>query len=103
MNKTISGLLAYVSTIFAGLSWVEEADMILKIVSSILSLVLSGISLYFLIKAWYNKAKADGKITKEEIEEGAKIAEHGVTDIKDGVDTITQTIEDSSKKDEGKK
>lgn len=102
MNKTISGLLAYVSTIFAGLSWVEEADMILKIVSSILSLVLSGISLYFLIKAWYTKAKADGKITKEEIGEAVDIVKDKVEDGKTAVDTIVETI-DSSKKEEGKK
>ena len=35
---------------------------------------------------WYKNAKKDGKITKEEIEEGVKIVSDGSQNIKDSID-----------------
>lgn len=48
-----------------------------------LSILTSIILIAFRVWRWVKEAKADGKITKEEIEEGAKIIEDGAQEIAD--------------------
>ena len=38
------------------------------------------------LMSWYKNAKKDGKITQEEIDEGAKILQEGLTQIQNQVD-----------------
>ena len=42
------------------------------------------------LRAWWKEAKKDGKIDKEEMEEGAKIIEDGIK----GIQTIIQDKEE---------
>lgn len=50
-----------------------------------LSILTSVILIAFRIWRWVKDAKADGKITKEELEEGAKIIADGAEEISDKI------------------
>lgn len=53
-------------------------EQVLKIVSLILSIITSIAILVAKIRSWWKKAKADGKITKDEIKEGIDIVTDAV-------------------------
>ena len=71
-----------------------QTEEILRIVSLIIT-IIGGIITWIVIPIlnWYNKSKADGKITTDEIIEGANI-------IKDGVEKLDQETKKGEKKDE---
>lgn len=63
-----------------------QTNEILQIVELIISILTSLFILGINIYAWYKKAKADGKITSDEISEGAEIIKNGLEEIKDKTD-----------------
>ena len=85
-EATAGGVIGTIlSGIGAGLS-LEQVQQIISIISTCIGAIIvlvSGIIIPFV--KWYKKAKADGKITKEEIEEGKEIITNGVEDIKNVV------------------
>lgn len=65
----------------------EQLDHILSIICSVLGAIIVLItSIIIPLVQWYKKAKADGKITKEELEEGKKIISNGVEKTKESID-----------------
>ena len=50
-----------------------------------LSILTSIVLVTYRIWKWHNEATADGKITKDEIEEGAKIISDGLEEVNDKV------------------
>ena len=53
-------------------SWVftiAQTNEILQFIMFIMSIISTCFTIAFIIFKWYNKAKEDGKITKEEIED----------------------------------
>lgn len=56
------------------------------IISWALTILVGLVTLGFTIYSWYKKAKADGKITKEEVEEGV----HEVTEVIDDIKEKTK-------------
>ena len=46
-----------------------QTDTTLQIISLVLTIVATAFSIAFTIYKWYKSAKADGKITKDEIDE----------------------------------
>ena len=50
-----------------------------------LSILTSIVLVAYRIWKWHNEATADGKITKDEIEEGAKIISDGLEEVNDKV------------------
>lgn len=65
-NKEVASYGAnMLSAIFTGL----QTDEVLQIVSLILTIVATIFSISFTIFNWYKKAKEDGKITKEEVDD----------------------------------
>ena len=64
-----------------------ELDHIVSIVCAITGIAITVITCILIpfIK-WLKKAKADGKITKEELEEGKEIISNGVEEVKDALD-----------------
>ena len=87
MNK--KAILESVETVLnsagvaVGLAEIETILGIILLVVNISILVGRGI---FKLVAWYKKAKEDGEITKEEIEEGIKIIDETKNDIDQNVD-----------------
>ena len=65
----------------------EELDHICSIVCAVLGVIIVLItSVIIPLIQWHKKAKADGKITKDELEEAGKIISNGVEDVKDTLD-----------------
>lgn len=57
----------------------------LQIIEFVFSAVTSAVIIAFRIWRWIKDAKADGKITKEELEEGAKIIAEGAEEISEKI------------------
>ena len=57
-----------------------------RIVGLVLSVVISILIIVDKLRTWWKNAKADGRITRDEIEEGIKIIEDGTKEIKDHID-----------------
>lgn len=88
MKKELFGGIvgSVVSGAGAGIS-LETFDRILSIICSVSGILIAVITCIIipLIK-WYKNAKADGKITKEELEEGKEIAKNGIESVKNAKD-----------------
>lgn len=68
-----------------------QVEQALRIVSFILSILISILIIISRVIDWYKRAKADGKITKDEIEELGGIIHEGVKDIKEHVDSANES------------
>ena len=69
------------------LSTAIQPDRTLQIISMILTILSLTLSLIIKFKNWYRQAKADRKITKEELNEAVEIT-------KDGIEKINETIKE---------
>lgn len=63
----------------------SQTDEVFRIVSLVLTIISALIVLIRNILDWYNKAKQDGKIDKDEIKEVIDIVDEGVQDIQDKI------------------
>ena len=63
----------------------SQTDEVFRIVSLVLTIISALIVLIRNILDWYNKAKQDGKIDKDEIKEVIDIVDDGVQDIQDKI------------------
>ena len=74
-----------ISYIANGLTYVvalSQTNEIFQIVELVFAILTSVILLLYRLWKWYNEAKKDGKITREEIQDGIDIIIDGVEDIK---------------------
>ena len=62
-----------------------QTKEVFEIISLILSIIISILIITSKIITWFKKAKEDGKITKEEINEGVGIIVDGVNEVKDKI------------------
>lgn len=62
-----------------------QVDEVFRWIQLALTVLASIVSLCFTIWNWYKKAKADGKITPDEIADGLKIAQDGVENIQNTI------------------
>lgn len=62
---------------------IAQSNETFQIVELVMSILVSVIILAYRLWKWWKEAKKDGKITKEEIEEGVDIIVDGVDEIKD--------------------
>lgn len=83
MNKEVIGGIVgtSVSAVGTGL----QTNEILQTVSIVLTIIGTLVTIIMALLNWYKNAKKDGKITKQEIEEGVSI-------LKEGTDTIKENI-----------
>ena len=63
-----------------------QTNEVLQTISLIITILGGLITIVFALLGWYQKAKADGKIDKDEIEEAVDIIKEGTEDIKDALD-----------------
>lgn len=75
---------------FSGIA-IADIDHIVNIVTGALGFIVTliGVIIIPMIK-WYKEAKKDGKITVDEVEQGAEILKDGLNTIKDQVDDTTK-------------
>ena len=64
---------------------ISQTKEIFQIISLVLSILISIVILIGKIIDWYNKAKADGKITTEEIQELVDNTKEDIEDIKEKI------------------
>ena len=71
----------------AGIAYgIANFHEILGIIVLIASLVSTVLLTTLKVIDWYKKAKADGKITADEIKEGVEIVKNGVDEVKNHID-----------------
>ena len=63
-----------------------QTNEVLQTISLIITILGGVITIVFALLGWYQKAKADGKIDKDEIKEAVDIIKEGTEDIKDALD-----------------
>ena len=63
-----------------------QVEDVLRIAGIILSVIISLLIIIDKVISWWKKAKADGKITEDEIKEGVEIIKDGAEDIKDHIE-----------------
>ena len=80
----------YVANVVTYISAMLSIDEIIKIVLLILGCIQTIMVIVGKIIDWYRKAKADGKITADEISEGIKTVDQAIEDAK-------TTIKDTDK------
>ena len=86
MNK-ITGLGGCVlGTSTSAVGTAIQTNEVLQTVSLIITIIGSIVTTVSAIYFWWKRASADGKITKDEIDEGVEIIQHGIDNIKDEVD-----------------
>ena len=64
-----------------------QVEHILRIANLILAIIISVLVLVSRMIDWYKKAKADGKITADELKEGVDIVKEGAEEIKQHIDS----------------
>ena len=77
------------STIGSVTSWaftIAQTNEILQFIMFIMSIISTAFTIAFIIYKWYNKAKEDGKITKDE-----------VNDLIDNISDALENKEDKEK------
>lgn len=80
-NKELVG--SVICTAVAGTSTAIQPDVIFQYVQMGLTILATLITIILGLRAWWKDAKKDGKITKDEIEQGISIINDGVEQIKD--------------------
>lgn len=83
MNKEVVGGMigTGVTAVGTGL----QTNEILQAISIVLTIIGSLITIAMALTNWWKNAKKDGKITKEEINEGVGIIVDGANDLKDKI------------------
>lgn len=84
MNRESLG--GVVGTALSAVGTSIQMDEVLRYISLAITIIGGIITLVSQIVIWWKKAKSDGKITKEEINEGIEIISNVSNDIKEGID-----------------
>ena len=83
-NEVLSGIfgtsLSAIGTIIQTNEMLQTISLVTTIIGGIITLIIIP------ILNWWRKAKKDGKVTKEEIEEGVDIVVDGVNELNDKLD-----------------
>lgn len=81
MHKELVG--SVICTAVAGTSTAIQPDVIFQYIQMGLTILATLITIILGLRAWWKDAKKDGKITKDEIEQGVNIIKDGVEQIQD--------------------
>ena len=82
-----------VGTLLSATGTALQTQEVLQIISLCITIIGAIISMIILpLLTWYKNAKKDGKITEDEIKEGAET-------LKEGIEGVKQTLDDKKKGD----
>lgn len=77
-------ILGLIGTGMSSVGAIVDVNQVLSIISTIITIVGGIITLIVIpLITWWKKAKEDGKITKEEIDEATQIIKDGTEGLKD--------------------
>ena len=83
MNKEVIG--GIVGTGVTAVGTGLQTNEVLQAISIVLTIIGSIITIAMALTNWWKNAKKDGKITKEEINEGVSIIVDGANEVKDKI------------------
>lgn len=92
INEALSG-----AGIVIGVDLISTKEL-LGLILVIINIIIAILSLVLKVVQWYKNAKADGKITSDEVSEGIEIINTGAEDIKKEIEDSKSSKGD--KKDE---
>lgn len=84
MNKEVIG--AGAGTILSATGTAMQTNEVLSTISLIITIAGGILTIVMALVNWFNKAKADGKIDKEEIKDAIDIIQEGGENIKNALD-----------------
>ena len=67
-----------------------QTEQVLRIANLVLAILTTLFVFVTRLIDWYKRAKADGKITKDEIKEGVEIVTEGVKEVQSQIDSHTK-------------
>ena len=77
-------ILGLIGTGMSSVGAIVDVNQVLSIISYVITIVGGILTLIVIpLITWWKRAKKDGKITKEEIDEGVHIIQNGVDELKD--------------------
>lgn len=82
MKKFKDSITAGVGTLISAIGTSLQPNEVLEMISLIITIIGAVLTLVMSLYNWWKNAKKDDKITKEELNEGAKILADGVEKIK---------------------
>ena len=88
--------ISWTGSIFGGILTALQTDQVFQYISLGLTILSTLVAIAFTIWKWWKKAKEDGKITKEEVDELGQILNDGAKEIK----TNLPKVEKKEKKDD---
>ena len=74
-----------------------QQNEVFQIIEFVMAILTSIILIAYRLWVWYKKAKADGKITKDEIEEGLEILGEGIEDLKEKTESKEKGDDENAK------
>lgn len=77
--------IAIGGNVFTYVLTIVQTNEIFQIISLVLTIITSIIIIAHRLYVWYKAAKADGKITKDELEDAAKIVADGAKEIDEAI------------------
>ena len=81
MNKEVVGGIG--GTLLSATGTAMQTSEVLQIISLVITIIGGLLTIVMAIINWWKKAKADGKITSDEIQEGVQIIQDGLENLKD--------------------
>lgn len=91
MNNSKEVVGGIIGTSVSAVGTGMQTNEVLQTISIVLTIIGTLITIAMAIMNWWRNANKDGKITKEEIQEGVDI-------IKDGIDTLKDKPQDKEEK-----
>ena len=76
-----------------------QTEHVFQIISLVLTCVATLVTIAFNIYKWYVKAKEDGKITKEELDELGNIVVNGAEEVKEQTESVKKEVSQIEKKE----
>ena len=73
----IGGILGAIGTAIQTNELLQTISLVITIIGAIISMIVVPLI------SWYQKAKKDGKITKEEIKDGVDVVSNGIKEVQD--------------------
>ena len=87
MKQEVIGLIGgTIGTSVSATGTAIQPNEILQTISLIITILGGIITIVFALIGWWQRAKQDGKIDKDEIKEAVDIIKEGTEDIKDALD-----------------
>lgn len=92
--------MSWIGSVFGTIFTALQTEKIFQLVSLILTILATLVSIAFTVWKWYDKAKADGQITADEVKELSDSVKEHVEDLKDEISEAEALTDAENKKED---